>query len=77
MPSPTPQDGTPADPTQQPPARRVFRLLPGVVALLAAVGIILLIVTGETEHVSAVAAFGGAAFLGEAAAKVNINLTRK
>ncbi|MET9835949.1 hypothetical protein ABZ078_43255 [Streptomyces sp. NPDC006385] len=77
MSTPTPHDRTAAQPTGQRPARRVFELLPGVIALLAAIGIILLIVTGRTEHVSAVAAFGGAVFLGDAAANVTINVVRK
>ncbi|MFJ7077618.1 hypothetical protein [Streptomyces sp. NPDC098781] len=77
MSSLTPPDGTAAQPTRQPTTRQIFHLLPGVVALLAAIGIVLLIVTGETEHVSAVAAFGGAVFLGDAAANVTINVFRR
>ncbi|KMS76028.1 hypothetical protein ACM01_07345 [Streptomyces viridochromogenes] len=75
MSNPTPHDGTAAQPTeQQRPVRRIFQLLPGAIALLAAISIVLLIVTGQTEHVSAVAAFGGAVFLGDAAANVTINV---
>lgn len=77
MSNPTPHDGTAAQPPEQPPVRRVFQLLPAAIALLAAIGIILLIVTGQTEHVSAVAAFGGAVFLGDAAANVTINVIRR
>ncbi len=74
MSNPTPHDGTAAQPTEQRPMRRIFQLLPGAITLLAAISIVLLIVTGQTEHVSAVAAFGGAVFLGDAAANVTINV---
>lgn len=77
MSDPTPHDGTAAQPTGQRTAKPIFQLLPGVIALLAAIGIILLIVTGQTEHVSAVAAFGGAVFLGDAAANVTVNVIRR
>lgn len=73
----TPHDGTAAQPRRQRTPKRIFQLLPGLIALLAAIGIILLIVTGGTEHVSAVAAFGGAVFLGDAAANVTINVFRR
>ncbi|WP_210589103.1 hypothetical protein [Streptomyces sp. GESEQ-35] len=75
MSNPTPHDGT-AQPTGRPP-RRIFELLPGVIALLAAIGIILLIVTGQSEYIAEVAAFGGSVFLGDAAANVTINVFRR
>lgn len=76
MSHPTRHDGTAARPPERRPARRIFRLLPGLVALLAMIGILLLILTDQAEHVSAVAAFGSAVFLGDAAANVTINIRR-
>ncbi|MEU6545103.1 hypothetical protein [Streptomyces sp. NPDC046859] len=67
MSHPTPHDGTAAQPPERRPARRIFVLLPNIVALLAAIGILLLIITDHDEQVGAVAAFGSAAFLADAA----------
>jgi hypothetical protein len=77
MSNPTPHDGTAGRPPEQRSPTPIFHLLPGLVALLAAIGIILLIVTGQTEHVTSVAAFGGSVFVGDAAATVTINVFRR
>jgi len=45
-----------------------------VIALLAMIGILLLILTDHAEHVGAVAAFGSAVFLGDAVLNVTISI---
>ncbi|MFF4396140.1 hypothetical protein [Streptomyces sp. NPDC001480] len=75
MSNPTSHDGTRL--TEQPPTRRVFHVLPSVVALLTAVAMVLLIVTRQTEHLTTVASFGGSVFLGDAAANVTVNVMRR
>ncbi|TPQ20050.1 hypothetical protein [Streptomyces sporangiiformans] len=77
MPNPTTHDGSAREPGEQQPSRRIFQLLPGLIALLAAIGIILLIITGQTDHVTAVATFGGSVFLADAVANVTINVIRR
>ncbi|MGW2640402.1 hypothetical protein [Streptomyces sp. NPDC001348] len=77
MNDPTLDEGTAGQPRQTPPDRPVFALLPGAVALLTAVGMLLLIITGQTEHLAPVAAFGGSVFVGDAAANVTINVMRR
>ena len=74
MSSPTPQDATAARLPEQRAFRRIFRLLPGFIALLAMIGILLLILSDQAEHVSAVAAFGTAVLFGDAVANVTIIL---
>ncbi|MFF3326980.1 hypothetical protein [Streptomyces sp. NPDC002889] len=56
---------------------QIGQLLPGIAALLSAVCILLLIVTGHTDPIAAVAAFGGAVFLGGTAATVTVNIIRR
>lgn len=74
MSHPTPRDVTAGRTPEQRPGRRIFRLLPGVIALLAMIGILLLILTDHAEHVGAVAAFGSAVFLGDAVLNVTISI---
>ncbi|MFF3326426.1 hypothetical protein [Streptomyces sp. NPDC002889] len=73
--------GAPAPLPQGEPVPRRLRAasqwLPNLVALLAAVCILPLIVTGRTDPIAAVAAFGGAVFLGGTAATVTVNIIRR
>ncbi|MFE2062844.1 hypothetical protein ACFXDH_10605 [Streptomyces sp. NPDC059467] len=79
MSDPTPDEGI-ADRSRQrpqPPLTRVAHRLPSVVALLTAVSLLLLIVTRQTEHLTAVAAFGASVFAGDAAVQVTVHVKRR
>lgn len=55
---------------------RAGQWLPALVALLAMIGIILLIIRGETEQIMPVAMFGGAVFAGGTIVSVTVNIRR-
>jgi p-aminobenzoyl-glutamate transporter AbgT len=71
-------NATPSDRTVSRVLNRLERTgqwLPGVVALLAAVAVILLITTGQTQHITAVAVFGGSVFAGGTIASVVLTIS--
>ncbi|MFM9584269.1 hypothetical protein [Streptomyces caniscabiei] len=55
---------------------QVGQVAPAVTALLAMIAICLLAARGHTEHITAVAVFGGAVFATGTAANVTINIRR-
>lgn len=74
MSGPTSPDGTTA---LHDHFTRAALWVPALVAVLSAIGIILLIVSGHPEEVSPVAVFGTSVFVGGTAATVTINIIRR
>ncbi|TQK49843.1 hypothetical protein FBY35_0117 [Streptomyces sp. SLBN-118] len=56
---------------------RAAQWVPAAVVLLTAAAILALIVTGHTEPIQAIAVFGTATALGEAAVTVTVNIIRR
>ncbi|MFJ3966082.1 hypothetical protein [Streptomyces sp. NPDC090036] len=51
--------------------------LSGISALLSAAAVLMLIITGHTEHISPVAALGAAALVGGTVITVRVNVVRR
>ncbi|MEU4496993.1 hypothetical protein AB0F96_27010 [Streptomyces sp. NPDC023998] len=56
---------------------RAAQWVPALVVLLTATGVLLLIITGNTEPIQALAAFGAATAVGGATATVTVNIVRR
>lgn len=70
-------DHTPGHTTRSHRLVRAAQWVPALVVLMSAAGILVLIVTSNTGPIQAVAAFGAATAVGDAAATVTVNIVRR